>query len=313
MAQYRIRAISDGAIRKSALLPPEGLVRRGDGIAAMAANDYVVNCAPLLRDADMEIDTWVEINGTRLYVRQVDSFQNRPTVVFLHDSVGSVELWRDFPRRLGQAAKCNLMVYERQGFGKSDPLPSPRRACDYLEREADVLGELLLRLKTNHPVLFGHSDGASIALLAASKYPGTIKGVIAEAPHVFVEPITLEGIKKAVASYKHGDLKRRLQKYHGDRTETLFRAWTETWLSEAYRSWNIERFLPAILCPVLLIQSEKDEYGTLKQVESIAAQITGTAREFIVPGIGHTPHKQAPAEILRKAAQFINQLDGNLT
>jgi len=255
----------------------------------------------------MAIDTLVQIRGIRLHVREVKGFENRPAIVFLHDSVGSIELWRDFPGRLAAAAKCNLILYERQGFGKSDPLPSPQRSKNYLETEADVLGNLLAHLKITNAVLFGHSDGASIALIAASRYASAVKGVISEAAHVFVEQLTLDGVQKAVADYRDADLKRRLEKYHGQRTETLFRAWTETWLSAAYRDWNIEHLLPGIHCPVLLIQGDKDEYGTLKQVESVATQIGGAAHKSILPGIGHTPHKEAPAEVLKLAAQFIHE------
>jgi pimeloyl-ACP methyl ester carboxylesterase len=257
----------------------------------------------------MAKDSLVEVNGVRLHVREANTFQHGPTVVFLHDSVGCFELWRDFPGRLGEAAQCNWVLYERQGFGKSDPLPSPQRAKHYLEMEADRLAALLVRLKIKEPVLFGHSDGASISLIAAGKYSGAIQGVICEAGHVFVEQQTLDGVQKAVADYRNGNLKKRLEKYHGERTETLFRAWTETWLSETYRDWNIEHVLPGIVCPVLLIQGDKDEYGTLQQVESIATRIRGTARAAILPGIGHTPHKEAPAETLRIAAQFIHNLD----
>lgn len=256
----------------------------------------------------MGFDTWVEISGIRLHVREVNGFKDRPTIVFLHDSVGNIELWRDFPSRLGVAAKCNVMNYERQGFGQSDPLPGPQRSKDYLEKEADTLGNLLAQRKIANAVLFGHSDGASIALIAASKYAAAVKGVISEAAHVFVEQITVNGVQKAVDDYRDAGLKRRLEKYHGERTETLFRAWTEIWLSETYRDWNVEYLLPGIQCPVLLIQGDKDEYGTLKQVESIAARISGAAHKAIMPGVGHTPHKQAPEEVLRLAAQFIQQL-----
>ena len=256
----------------------------------------------------METDTLVQIDGIRLHVRQVNSFENRPTIVFLHDSAGSIELWRDFPLRLGTAANCNFVIYERQGFGKSDPLPTPQRSKDYLEREADILGGLLAHRKITNAILFGHSDGASIALIAAGNYASVVKGVISEAAHVFVEQITVDGLRKAVDNYRNGNLKRRLEKYHGERTEAVFRAWTETWLSEFYRDWNIEHLLPAIRCPVLLIQGEKDEYGTLKQVESIASQISGVAHKAVMPGIGHTPHKEVPDKILTLAAQFIDEL-----
>lgn len=253
-------------------------------------------------------DSFADVNGARLYVRTTNNFPLRPTLVFLHDSLGCVELWRDFPRRLGQATHCNLFLYDRQGYGKSDPLPSPARAADYLDTEARVLGSLLQRFQITEPILFGHSNGATIALIAASRYPARIKGVISEAGHVYVEPITLNGIERALVDYRDTDLKRRLAKYHGTRVETIFRSWTETWLSEAFTKWNIEHLLPLIQCPVLVVQGDEDEFGTLNQVESITTRIQAPTHQVILPGVGHTPHKELPDATLQAAAKFVRKL-----
>ncbi|HEY0066429.1 MAG TPA: alpha/beta hydrolase [Flavisolibacter sp.] len=254
------------------------------------------------------IDSQVEVSGSLLYVRLIENHENRPTIVFLHDSLGCVALWRDFPCKLAEATSCNLLVYDRKGYGRSEPMQSVHRSNRYLEDEADTLNTLLLQLNITKAILFGHSDGGSIALIAAAKYPSGIEAVISEAAHIFVEQETIDGLKAAVESYRETILKSRLAKYHGEKTDAVFHAWTDTWLSEEYRTWNIEHFLPNIVCPTLIIQGEKDEYGTMKQVQGIAGQVQGRAETFILPGLGHTPHKEAPLEIIRKAKQFIETL-----
>ncbi|HWJ02471.1 MAG TPA: alpha/beta hydrolase [Verrucomicrobiae bacterium] len=254
------------------------------------------------------IDSLLEVNGDRLYVRLVEKETTLPTLVFLHDSLGCVSLWRDFPFQLAEATGCNLLLYDRKGYGKSEPLRCIHRTNEYLEEEADILHTLLLQLQITNPILFGHSDGGSIALIAAAKYPTLVARVIAEAAHIFVEGETLDGIRAAEKSYRETELKARLFKYHGGKTEAVFRAWTDTWLSEAYRTWNIEHFLPSIGCPVLVIQGENDEYGTMKQVEGITRQVKGRAEPYILPGVGHTPHKEAPQETADRVQQFMETI-----
>jgi pimeloyl-ACP methyl ester carboxylesterase len=231
-------------------------------------------------------------------IQHLERFQDRPTIVFLHDSLGCIELWRDFPQKLADAADCNFLVYDRLGYGKSDPAPTNERSNNYMELEADFLNELLTELQLKDVVLFGHSDGGSIALIAAGKYPENIQAVIAEAAHIFVEDITLEGIDYAKSSYESLNMAERLAKYHGDKVDFVFSAWTETWMKPEFRSWNIEHFLPNISCPVLFIQGEDDENRTLEQVN-------GSAEKLILPEIGHTPHRESPKEVLEKASMFI--------
>ena len=229
----------------------------------------------------------------------------KPVLVFLHDSLGCIRLWRDFPEKLAQATGCTTLVYDRQGYGQSSPFQSINRGLDYLEQEADVLARLLEKQQIPQAILFGHSDGGSIALIAAAKYKYRINAIITEGAHVFVEELTLAGIRKAVEAYQTTDLPQKLQKYHGAKTEAVFRAWTDTWLSDSFRSWNIEHFLRSIHCPALIIQGAQDEYGTLAQVEAVVQQAQGPAQQLILPGIGHTPHREAPEQVLEKSAQFI--------
>ncbi|MTI29642.1 alpha/beta fold hydrolase [Xanthovirga aplysinae] len=256
----------------------------------------------------MELEFDLEIESVKLRVFRQGNYSGRPTLVFLHDSLGCIKLWRDFPVKLGEAAKCNVLIYDRQGYGKSEPFTSIRRKNDYMEIESGILNSLLEQCEITNAILFGHSDGGTIALLAASKYPEKISGIITEGAHIFVEEITVAGIRQAIENYKTTNLKDRLRKYHGEKTEAVFWAWAGTWLTEEYRNWNIEHFLPKIQCPVLIIQGENDEYGSLKQVDRIIKQVSGYSTKLIIPNIGHTPHKEASELTLIKSAEFVSKL-----
>ncbi|MBK1895585.1 alpha/beta fold hydrolase [Chryseobacterium paridis] len=242
------------------------------------------------------------------YIEYDHSLEDRPTLVFLHDSLGCTQLWRDFPKKLSEASHCNVLVYDRLGYGKSSPMSTYERPNNYMELEADLLNDLLLELNIKDAILFGHSDGGTIALITASKYPKNIKAVICEAGHIFVEEVTLKGVYDAWEAYKTTNLPERLQKYHGDKVEMLFKAWTETWTRESYRDWNIEYLLKDMSCPLLFIQGEKDEYGTLDQVEKTLSQASGTSEKYIIPDVGHTPHKEVPELVLNRAVEFIQHL-----
>lgn len=250
----------------------------------------------------------VDLNSKKLYTEYYEVEKSRPTIVFLHDSLGSVQLWRDFPQKLAEATHCNVLLYDRLGYGKSEPMTTHKRPTNYMELEAVILIDLLTKLKIENIILFGHSDGGTIALLTASKYPEKIKAVIAEAAHIFVEEVTLQGINEAIEAYKNTNLPERLQKYHGDKVDTIFKAWTETWTRNDYLDWNIEYCLPNIVCPLLFIQGEADEYGTLNQVEKTISQVSGQAEKFILPNIGHTPHKEATKLTLEKTKEYIDKL-----
>lgn len=230
---------------------------------------------------------------------------SKPTLVFLHDSFGCIELWRDFPQKLGALSQCPVLVYDRLGYGKSDPFPIATRPFDYLEGEAHLLNELLELLKINQVLLFGHSDGGSIALLAATHYPKKVKGLITVGAHIYVEDTTLKGIKAAEQAFVHGGLKNKLEKYHGAKAEALFRAWADTWNHKNYRNWSIKNQLQGVCCPALIIQGEHDEFGSADQVKHMVKGITGSATPFIVPYCGHNPHKEQPQHILEKSAAFL--------
>ena len=233
---------------------------------------------------------------------------SRPTLVFLHEGLGSVALWKQFPREVSEAANCPALVYSRLGYGKSDRLAAPR-AVDYMHREAiDVLPEVLDQLGIEAPILIGHSDGASIALIHAGSGKHSVRGVVAMAPHVFVEDITVRSIAEAKRTFQSTDLAQRLGRYHDD-PEATFRGWNDIWLHPDFRGWNIENFLAIIRCPVLLIQGEDDQYGTVAQVEAIARQVSGPVEILMLPDCAHSPHQSIQKDATVAAiAGFVGKL-----
>ena len=256
-------------------------------------------------------DELVPLDGATIYVRRLFTSPEvpraaRPWVVFLHDSLGCVETWRDFPDVLAGRVGLDAVVYDRQGYGRSSPLAPTPRTRQYLEEEAHVLRRLLDALEIDSVVLFGHSDGGSIALIAAAMEPNRTAAVVTEGAHVFVDDVTLRGVRSAQASLGTSDLAERLARYHGDKGPALTSAWIDTWLSPEFRPWNIEHYLPAIRCPVLVIQGERDEFGTIDQVNAIAEGIGARAERLMIPSIGHTPHREARDIVLDAAATFID-------
>ena len=220
-----------------------------------------------------------------------------PTLVFLHDSLGCITVWRDVPARIAEALGCHALVYDRRGYGRSSAFaPVPRRP-DYLEDEARGLLAVLDGCGVADAVLFGHSDGGSIALIAAAMYPERVRAIVTEGAHVFVEERTLEGIREAKGWLASTDLRERLERHHGVRTDGVTSAWIDVWLSPAFRDWNIERYLPHITCPALVLQGADDEYGTPAQVEAIVRGIGAQATGHLIPGARHTPHRETPEEV----------------
>lgn len=258
-------------------------------------------------------DTWIEAHGKKLRVRCIEPGDrpvqaDAPHLVFLHEGLGCVEMWKTFPERLCRAAGLPGLIYDRQGHGFSSPLTETRTPAYQHAEALDFLPEVLRRFRVERPVLFGHSDGGTMALIFAARLPDWPACVVTEAAHVFVEDITVEGIRRAKQAFETTNLPDRLAKYHGDKTRAVFSAWADTWLSPKYRDWNIESELPGIRCPLLVIQGERDEYGTLRQVESIAERSAGPAERFIVPGCGHIPHLEAEDEVIERVVAFLGGL-----
>ena len=226
-------------------------------------------------------------------------------IVMLHEGLGSLALWKDFPLRLAKATHRRVLAYSRLGYGKSDPLSGPR-GVDFMHVEAlETLPLLLDALGARDPVLFGHSDGASIALIHAARAHRPVVAVIPLAPHVFVERYGLDSIAAARRAYLDGDLRAKLARYHDD-VDSAFWGWNDVWLHPDFRAWNIEALLPEIACPVLTIQGLDDEYGTIEQIDRIARGVP-QLRRIELAQCGHTPHRDRPEAVLAAVASFLHR------
>ena len=253
--------------------------------------------------------SFVTVQGRKLEVQKIPGAnRDAPTLVFLHEGLGSVAMWRDFPRKAAAATGCAAVVYSRYGYGQSEVLRGPR-AVDYMHVEAlEVLPELLGQLGIGEPVLVGHSDGGSIALIHAAKND-SVRGLVVMAPHVFVEDISVRSIAEAKTAFEDSDLAQKLGRYHADPAKT-FQGWNDIWLHPDFRGWNIEEVLPRIHCPVLAIQGFDDEYGTMAQLEAIAKQIGGPIELLRLADCRHSPHRDQPGVVLEAMASFIARLEG---
>ena len=235
--------------------------------------------------------------------------KHAPLLVFLHEGLGSLSMWRDFPQRLCDAAGVRGLVYSRPGYGRSTPRdPEEAWDLDFMHRQAhEVLPALLraLDIDTTHdkPWLFGHSDGGSITLLYAAKFAAAIAGAIVLAPHILVEDLSVSSIAKAKTAYETTDLKQRLARYHDD-PDSAFWGWNRIWLHPPFRQWSIEDEIRAIACPLLAVQGLDDEYGTLEQIRGIARRVPQTAL-LELPDCGHSPHKDQPQVLIDAATRFI--------
>ncbi len=261
-------------------------------------------CSPQMKTEILH----VQAGDCRLPVKKI--WPDRPLpralpLIFLHEGLGSLAMWKDFPEKLCSALRCPGLIYTRRGYTDTAPLPAGPRALDYLLEEAETyLPALLDALEIGECIPVGHSDGGSIALLGAALYGERFKGIITEAAHVYNEDITRAGIRKAVRMYEQGNLREKLRFYHGENTDGVFYRWALTWLSPAFVHWNIEKYLPEIRCPLLLIQGEADEYATAGHIRDIARQVSGPARVRLIPGCGHVPHFQAEETVLEAMRSF---------
>jgi pimeloyl-ACP methyl ester carboxylesterase len=223
-------------------------------------------------------------------------------ILLLHEGLGSISSWRDFPARLMEVTGRNVIAWSRRGYGWSDPLPDAR-APDYMHAEARLLPQVMDRLGVARAVLFGHSDGGSIALIAAALMPDLVSALILEAPHVMVEPITVDSIAAIGAAYRPDDLGVKLGRHHAD-PDRVFRQWNDIWLDPRFRDWTIEDVLPDIAAPALLIQGLDDEYGTLDQLDRVAVVLPRTER-LELSDCGHSPHRDRRDAVLAASRAFL--------
>ncbi|THF60830.1 alpha/beta fold hydrolase [Pseudothauera rhizosphaerae] len=251
---------------------------------------------------------FVDAGGHRLETCWIPGLRpGAPALVFLHQGLGCADMWRDFPAQVVAATGCPALVYSRYGYGRSEPRSTPR-GVDYLHVEAlEVLPALLDALDIHDPVLVGHSDGGSIALLHAAEARRRVRGLVVMAPHEFVEELTLAGIRDArQAWFDDPKLRERLARYHPDAKDVFF-TWNDTWLLPEFRAWNIEACLDRIACPVLAIQGEDDEYGTLRQIQVIAEHVADTEL-LALADCRHSPHRDQPEAVVEAIARFVARL-----
>ncbi|MEQ9500404.1 MAG: alpha/beta hydrolase [Deltaproteobacteria bacterium] len=251
----------------------------------------------------------VAVAGFELeYVRYAGA---SPTLVLLHEGLGSVSSWREFPREVADATGHAVLVYSRAGYGGSDPVSLPR-PLTYMHDEAfEVVPSLLEALALDDVVLIGHSDGGSIALLYASTEHGRqrVRGLVLEAPHVFTERMCVEAIERAKVAYETTDLRARLARHHVN-VDVAFWGWNGAWLDPEFLRWNLEEHLPTVVAPTLLIQGRTDPYGTLEQLDRTEAGVSGEVERLVLDDCGHAPHRDRHDATLGAIVGFVQRLRG---
>ncbi len=243
------------------------------------------------------------VDGRRIELCELPGDPGRPPLVLLHEGLGSVDLWRGFPADLHEASGRRLVAFSRYGHGRSAPPAQPRTPAFFHDEALRVLPELCDRLGLVEPVLLGHSDGASIALIHAAHHP--VAGLVLLAPHVFVEPVTVEAIRQTREAYLGGPLRERLARYHDD-VDAAFWGWCDVWLDPAFLAWNLEAEAGQVSAPTLLIQGAGDPYGSLDQLDRIQARLP-TARRRVFPG-GHSPHLEHGPDVVAAISAFLADL-----
>ena len=253
--------------------------------------------------------TTIAILGHKLEVLRIPGGAGRTELVFLHEGLGSVSHWRDFPSRVNAATGCPVTVYSRYGSGGSDVLREPR-PVSYMHDEAQAaLPALLEQLQIDNPILVGHSDGGSIAIIYAGTH-ARLRGLVLLAPHVFVEDLSVESIAKARIAFETTKLPEMLARHHRDAARTFW-GWNNIWLDPAFRDWNIEEYLPRVECPALVIQGQDDQYGTMAQVEAIRSKSGGAVEVLALPNCAHSPQRDQPEKVLAGITQFLTRVGRN--
>ncbi|HEY3186096.1 MAG TPA: alpha/beta hydrolase [Solirubrobacteraceae bacterium] len=247
----------------------------------------------------------VVVAGRRLEAIELAGDAARAPLVLLHEGLGSVALWRDFPARLHAATGRRVIAFSRFGHGRSEPPPAPRTPAFFHEEALDVLPELLDQVGAVEPVLVGHSDGASIALIHAGRHP--VRALVLLAPHVVVEDITVEAISATRTAYLEESLRERMARHHDD-PDAAFWGWCDVWLDPEFRAWNLEPDAERVRAPTLLIQGSEDAYGTLDQLDRIQARVRGPVERLVVPG-GHSPQLEQPGAVVGAIAGFLARAD----
>jgi pimeloyl-ACP methyl ester carboxylesterase len=232
-----------------------------------------------------------------------------PTLVLLHEGLGCVAMWRDFPQKLAKRTGYGVLVYSRPGYGKSDPVPLPR-PLTYMHDEAfGLLPHLLDQARVGKAILVGHSDGASIATIyAGGRQDFRVRGLALMAPHFFVEDVSIRSIAAAKEAYDKGDLRERLKRYHGENVDVAFRGWNDAWLDPGFRTWRIDDYVAHVRVPILIVQGKDDQYGTLAQIELAERDAYSPVETAILDRCGHSPHIDRPDATLEAIAEFVHRI-----
>jgi pimeloyl-ACP methyl ester carboxylesterase len=247
------------------------------------------------------------IDGVALEVKTIPGGAGRPWLVLLHEGLGCVALWRDFPELIARRTGCPVLVFSRRGYGASDGLARSRTPSFMHEEALQVLPGLLAHYGIDRPVLIGHSDGASIALIHAASGPQAVRGAVLMAPHVVVEEITLQSIARVAAAYSSSGLRDRLARYHAH-VDDAFRGWADIWLDPAFRDWSLLAECERLTVPLLLIQGSDDEYGTLIQLDLIEQSAKATIRRLVLENCGHSPQRDREVDVAAAIAAFVGDL-----
>jgi pimeloyl-ACP methyl ester carboxylesterase len=252
---------------------------------------------------------FLELEPMRLEYRMIGPRPDAaPTIVMLHEGLGSVGLWGEFPDRIAEATGAGVFVYSRSSYGKSNPGPMPRSTRFMHEEACDVLPRVLDAIGFQRGILLGHSDGGSIAAIyAGSVQDHRVRGLVLEAPHFFVEEVGLAEIRRARDAFTAGTFREKLMRWHAD-VDRAFRSWSEPWLNPEFPKWDITEELAYIRVPILIVQGDQDQYGTLRQLAVAQEECFCPVETAVLPGIRHVPHREAPELTLTTMADFINRL-----
>lgn len=250
---------------------------------------------------------YLEASGKQLeytWVHRAPS-KDEPVLVFLHEGLGCIAMWREFPATLAASLDMPGLVYSRAGYGNSDPIDLPR-PVSYQEDESKTLSDILDALAISRAILIGHSDGGTIALInAGTDACHRVQGTVTMAAHVFNEQICIDGIKEALNVWKTTNLREKLKRYHGDNVDVAFHGWNDTWLRDDYWHWNVEKYLSDIRCPLLVMQGIDDHYGSVAQVDAILKGAGGVSQKLMLPNCGHNPHLEQPEKTINAIRTFV--------
>jgi len=252
--------------------------------------------------------SWIDIHGNtqRVWAYQHEEPVSCP-IVCLHEGLGCLELWRDFPEKLADITQRDVILFERFGHGRSGVLSGDKDATYQVNEARIALPEMLHKMDLGKISLVGHSDGGSIALLFASYYPGKVQDMVTMAAHVHSDPTGVKGIENAIDAYENKGLRKKMFAFHGAGTDGMFRRWSGTWTDPQFRDWNIINELKSIVCPTLAIQGDRDEYGESSQISIITETVQGPAEAWLVPDTGHSPHLERSQLILERISHFLRK------